>query len=108
MPPKKEETSSTKKAPAKKTAPKKTSPQRKTSSVKAAATSGMKAAVKTPSTLEKIVEADHKATSDNTRHIEENTQDIANNSRMIHTLYGIIVALLILIGVLAFFVGKTM
>lgn len=108
MPPKKEETSSTKKAPAKKTAPKKTSPQRKTSSVKAAATSSMKAAVKTPSTLEKIVEADHKATSDNTRHIEENTQDIANNSRMIHTLYGIIVALLILIGVLAFFVGKTM
>jgi hypothetical protein len=48
---------------------------------------------------EKLVEA-------NARHIEENTQEIKNNSSMIHLLYGAIIFLLLIIAGLAFYVGQ--
>ena len=52
-------------------------------------------------TLEKVVQ-------ENVRHIEENTQEIRNNSNMIHLLYGIIIVLLLIIAGLAFYVGSKM
>lgn len=42
----------------------------------------------------------------NARHIEENKQEIKNNSSMIHLLYGFIIFLLLIIAGLAFYVGQ--
>ena len=42
----------------------------------------------------------------NAKHIEENTQEIKNNSSMIHILYGAIIFLLLIIAGLAFYVGQ--
>jgi len=42
----------------------------------------------------------------NARHIQENAQEIKNNSSMIHLLYGFIIFLLLIIAGLAFYVGQ--
>lgn len=47
---------------------------------------------------------DEKVTS-NAHHIEENTKEIQNNTKMIHLLYCIIIVLMMIIAGLAFFVG---
>jgi hypothetical protein len=43
---------------------------------------------------------------ENARHISENARDIGNNTKMIHTLYAIIILLVILIAGLAFWLGS--
>lgn len=68
---------------------------------------------KTPSTRRKKPSATQSKSSnvkahveENARHISENARDIGNNTKMIHTLYAIIVLLLILIAWLAFWLGS--
>lgn len=89
MPVKKEtETTAAKKTPVAKTTARKTT-ARKTTTVAAAK--------KTPASS---------LAQENARHIEENAQEIKNNSSMIHLLYGAIIFLLLIIAGLAFYVGQ--
>lgn len=89
MPVKKEtETTAAKRTPAAKTT------TRKTTTRKA-----------TPTSVVKKTQASNLA-KENARHIEENAQEIKNNSSMIHLLYGFIIFLLLIIAGLAFYVGQ--